>query len=260
MGGVLVAGEVAERADDVGGDDLVVGAAEVVEELAVAFEQLGRCIGTPVSRPDVDAEEITVAALGHASGPADELFTGRGAGEGDDDSFTGFPGPVDPVLVAVAQQRLVDLVGDPEQRQLPQCAEVPRPEVAGQGGVDPIGGVDVAVRHPPPKGLGGHVDQLDLFGGADDLVGHGLPLLDAGDRFDDVVERFEVLHVDGGDDVDAGVEQFLDVLPSLLVPATGDVGVGELVDERHLRLPGQDCVEVHLLERGTAVGERAPGG
>ena len=41
--------------------------------------------------------------------------------------------------------------------------------------------------------------------------------VDARDPLDDVVERLQVLDVDRGDDVDAGVEQLLDVLPALLV-------------------------------------------
>ena len=53
---------------------------------------------------------------------------------------------------------------------------------------------------------------------ADDGVGDRLLLPDAGDPLDDVVERLEVLDVHGGDDVDPGVEQLLDVLPALLVP------------------------------------------
>ena len=70
---------------------------------------------------------------------------------------------------------------------------------------------------------------------AHDLVGDRLALRDAGDPLDDVVERLEVLDVDRGDDVDAGVEQLLDVLPALLVAGARDVGVGELVDQRDLR-------------------------
>ena len=50
-----------------------------------------------------------------------------------------------------------------------------------------------------------------------------------------------------------GVEQLLDVLPALLVARAGDVRVRELVDERDLRLPGEDRVDVHLLERRAAV-------
>jgi len=44
------------------------------------------------------------------------------------------------------------------------------------------------------------------------------------------------------------VEQRLDVLPALLVARAGHVCVGKLVDQRHRRAPGQDRVEVHLLE------------
>ena len=52
-----------------------------------------------------------------------------------------------------------------------------------------------------------------------------------------------------------GGEQLLDVLPALLVPRAGDVGVGELVDQRHRGMAGQHGVDVHLGEDGSAVGE-----
>ena len=137
-------------------------------------------------------------------------------------------------------------------------AQVARAEVVGQGGVDALGRVDVAVGHAPAKGLGAHVDQLDLVGGADDGVRHGLALRDAGDALHHVVQGLEVLDVDGRDDVDAGVEQLVDVLPALGVAAARRVGVGQLVDQRHRRLAGEHGVEVHLLERGAAVLHRAP--
>ena len=73
---------------------------------------------------------------------------------------------------AVALQRLVDLVGGPEQGELAQRGEVADPEVVAQRGVDLLGGVDVAVRHPAPQRLGRHVDELDLVGRADHRVGH----------------------------------------------------------------------------------------
>ncbi len=83
--------------------------------------------------------------------------------------------------------------------------------------------------------------------------------LTPGDRLDHVVQRLEVLDVHGGDDVDAGVEELVDVLPPLGVAGAGDVRVRELVDERDLRVPGEDGVEVHLLEACAAVLDR-PGG
>ena len=100
---------------------------------------------------------------------------------------------------------------------------------------------------------GRHVDELDLIGAPHDVVGDRLALLHAGDALDDVVHRLEVLDVQRGDDVDAGVEQLLDVLPALLVAGAGHVGVRELVDEHDLGPAREHRVDVHLLELGAAV-------
>jgi hypothetical protein len=104
------------------------------------------------------------------------------------------------------------------------------------------------VRHAAAQRLRGHVDQLDLLGGADHRVGHGLALFDAGDLGDHVVERLQVLDVDRGQHVDAGVEQFVHVLPALGVARAGDVGVCELVDDGDLGPAGEDGVDIHLGE------------
>ena len=101
---------------------------------------------------------------------------------------------------------VVDPVRKPEQRQLAQGRQVPNPEVVGQRRVDLRRRVDIAVGEPPAQRLGGHVDKLDLVGAPHDLVRHGLPLFDAGDRLDHVVERFEMLDVHRRDDVDADCE------------------------------------------------------
>ena len=49
------------------------------------------------------------------------------------------------------------------------------------------------------------------------------------------------------------------VLVALLVPAAGDIAVGELVDDAELRFARDDRVEVHLLEHDAAVVDAAPG-
>jgi len=68
-----------------------------------------------------------------------------------------------------------------------------------------------------------------------------------------------VLDVERGQHDDPRRHQLLDVLPSLLVPASGDVGVGQLIDHHYLRVPGQDCVEVHLLEQRVPMENRPSG-
>ena len=153
-------------------------------------------------------------------------------------------------------QRLLDAVGHPQERQLPQSAEVPLPEVVPEGRVDLFGRVDVPVGHAPAERMRCHVDELLLVGGPHDLVGDRLSLRDPGDALDDVVHGLEVLDVHGRDHVDARGQQLLDVLPSLRVARPGHVRVRELIDERDLRRPCQS-VDVHLLERRASILDRA---
>ena len=101
--------------------------------------------------------------------------------------------------------------------------------------------------HALAQRLGGDVDELDLVSIVENLVGQGLANRYAGDVLGEVLDRLEVLDVDGGHHVDPGVEDLLDVLVSLGMADARHVGVGELVDEHDLRMPREDRVEVHLL-------------
>ena len=65
-----------------------------------------------------------------------------------------------------------------------------------------------------------------------------------GKGFDGDIETVEVLHVDVGDDVDASIEDLLDILPALDVAPAGHIGVGQLVDKRHLGSAGDHGVGV----------------
>jgi hypothetical protein len=69
-----------------------------------------------------------------------------------------------------------------------------------------------------------------------------------GDLRDHVIQALDVLDVDGGIDIDAVGQQFLDIEIALGMPAAGSVGVGELIDEGELWLARDDRVEIHLLE------------
>ena len=77
-----------------------------------------------------------------------------------------------------------------------------------------IGDVDLAFPQALDQRLGRQIDQLDLVGVLKHAVGHGFPHPDAGDAFDDVVQAFQMLDVQRGQDVDAGFEDFLHVLVS----------------------------------------------
>ena len=254
LGRVLGQREAHQALGRIGADDLVVGAAEVGQHLAMVGEEIGRPLEPGVGA-DVDPDELGVGAGRHPRRPPDQGLAAGRAGHGHDDALPRLPRPTDAVGLAVDAQRVVDAVGGPQQGELAQRREVPDPEVVGQRGIDLVGAVDVPVGHPPPQGLGRHVDQLDLVGGPNDLVGNGLLLQDAGDLLDHVVHALEVLDVHGRDHVDTDGKKLLDVLPPLGVPTPGHVGVGQLVDQGHIRATGQHGVEVHLLEVGATVLE-----
>ncbi|MDQ0949059.1 hypothetical protein QFZ24_002982 [Streptomyces phaeochromogenes] len=195
---------------------MVEGAAEVLGEGALDGQFLGRGGGQAVAAGDVDGEHLAAGALLREPGCAADERTALGsAGQAHDDAFAGLPGGADAVLAAVLLEVRVDAVGDPEEGQFAQGGEVAGAEVVGEGRVDLVGLVDVAVRHPAAQCLGRHVDQLDLVGPAHDLVRDGLALPYSRYRLDDVTERLQVLDVDRRDDVDSGGEEFLDVLPAL---------------------------------------------
>ena len=101
---------------------------------------------------------------------------------------------------------------------------------------------------PPAEGLGGQVDDLDLFGAAQETVRDGLALRDAGDLLDNIVQGLDVLNVEGGDHIDPRREQLLYVLPAFVVLRSGRVGVGEFIDQRDGGLAVKHRVQVHFFE------------
>ena len=93
----------------------------------------------------------------------------------------------------------------------------------------------------------------DFVGAIEKGIRNGLAHADAGRAADRVIERLEMLDVHGGHHADAGLEQFQDVLIALGVPAARRVGMGELIHHAQLRIPGEDGVEIHFLERNASI-------
>ena len=161
-------------------------------------------------------------------------------------------------IFEVLEQLLLCFVGQKAERKLSQRHEVVLPKEVGQGLRDLLGGIDVAVQHPTPELFRRRIDQLDLVSFAKHPIGHPFSNRHAGDLLDRVGDAFEMLDVDGGDDVDARAQKLHDVLPALLVATrTRDIGVGQLVDQRHLGVPLENGVQIHLLEVRSPVFDRS---
>ena len=68
-----------------------------------------------------------------------------------------------------------------------------------------------------------------------------------------------MLDVDCRVDVDAAIEQFLDIEVALGMTAARRIGMGQFVDQRDLRAARDDGVEIDLLERLPLVVEPLAG-
>jgi len=135
----------------------------------------------------VHADELAAAALRDAGCPAHEPFPAFGARQRHDHSLACLPGLADAVTLPILLDSLLDLVGDPEQGELAQGAEVAGPEEVAERAVDAVGRVDVAAGEARSHGLGSEVDELHLLGLAHYGVGDRLLLRYAGDLRDHVV-------------------------------------------------------------------------
>ena len=137
--------------------------------------------------------------------------------------------------------------------QLAQRRQVRLGEELVECDLRPLGRIDVAVLHALAQGVGAHVDQLDLIGALEHLVGQALVDRGSGDRRHGVGDAVEVLDVERRHDMDAGVADHLDVFPALLARRARRVGVGQLVDQRDDGIAFQDGVGIHLLDDDVAV-------
>ena len=208
-----------ERLGDVGADDLVVRAAELLDE-----ERAGARAAPPTvrrARPAGSTWTATSSPFVRCAIRAARRTSRSPSGEPV--SATRIRSRVShgssmPWRARYSGERLVDPVGEPEQGEL---AQRPRGCRGGSSSRARCRSARAGRRCRGRAGCGaprGQVDELELVGAAHDLVGDRLALGDAGDLLDDVVERLEVLDVQRRDDVDARREQLLDVLPALLVP------------------------------------------
>src|SRR5215468_6813849 len=121
------------------------------------------------------------------------------------------------------------------------------------------GYVDLTLFQALDQIVGREIDELDRVGAIENRVRHGLAHADMRDLRHHIVETLDVLDIDGGVNVDSVSEQLFDVEVALGMAAAGRIGVSELVDQDDLRTPGDDGVEIHLIERLPPVFEPLAG-
>jgi hypothetical protein len=68
-----------------------------------------------------------------------------------------------------------------------------------------------------------------------------------------------MLDVERADDMDAGGEDFLNILVPLGVSAVGNISMGQFVDDHHLRLASDNLVEIHFFYDNAMIFHLPPG-
>ena len=108
--------------------------------------------------------------------------------------------------------------------------------------------IDLAFAQALEQLVGRQVDQLDFVCRLEERVGERLVDADAGNLADHVVQAFDVLHVERRVHVDSRGKQLVDVLPAFGMARSGDVGMGQFVDQEERRTALERGVEVELLD------------
>jgi hypothetical protein len=218
LSGIDAASECQQSVGDIGADHLVVGASKVFHQRSLTGQMCGVATAEAVTTDNVHCEQISTLGPGRdARRPTNQGFALGTSGQRNNHPLTCFPLGADVVIGTVVIELLIDLAGHPEERQLTQGGEVADSEVVAQGGIDRLRRIDIAVHQPSPQRFRRHINQLNLLRLSNYGVRYSLLLPYASDLVDNIIERLEMLHVDCGDYRDPGIQQFLDVLPSLLV-------------------------------------------
>ena len=123
-------------------------------------------------------------------------------------------------LSTSTMQRAHDELMD-DSPSLPERVQNGTPAALHRRGLSSVRRVDLAGDHAPSQRLGRDVHEIELIGLADRRIGQRLALSDAAHLGHDVIEGLQMLDVQGADDVDARLEQLLDVLPTLCVSRAG---------------------------------------
>ena len=147
----------------------------------------------------------------------------------------------------------VDVLRDRLHREFAERRQVGRREKRLQRLGRLFGKIDLALIEPFDQFARRQVHQPDVAQPDKHRVRHGLADPYAGYLVDHIVQAFQVLDIDGGVDVDAGVEQLIDVLPATFMATARRIAVSQFVHESHRRPASQQGVEIHLLEQASLV-------
>ncbi len=194
-----------------------------------------------------------VAPLGDAPRHAHQVFTLTAAINGHQHAATQRQVAL-AACGACFAQAAVDAVGSFLHGQFAQRGQVGRREECLQCLRGLFGHIDLALLQASDQFARRQIDQHDVVQPIEHAIRHGLADAHAGDAHHHIVEAFQMLDVDRGPDVDAGVQQLHHILPAPLMAAARCIAVGQFIHQHQRRMPCQHGIQVHLLQGVAVVG------
>ena len=232
--------------------------AEARRELERARHAVAGCVAQRrgAGRLDAHRRPRRVHRIGEALGGADQRVAAWLISHSDNDSLADRPVSRVANQIDMVEQGPIDGLRGAAQRQFAQRGEVRFRKEMPQRPRRFMRDIDLARFQPLDQFIGRQIDHFDL-GIVEDRVGHRLAHPHPGEAGDDVVEALDMLDVERGQHVDAGVAQLLDVLPALRVAAAGGVGVRQFVDQGDRRRPDEHRIDIEFIEPVRAMFDRA---
>lgn len=153
---------------------------------------------------------------------------------------------VAPLLIAPGAHLIVYPVGRAAQRQFTQREQVAFAEEIFDGALGAVADVHFALFQPLTQIVRRQIHQHHFIGAVEKGIGYGFAHLNAGDAAYHVIQALQMLHVDGGNHVDTGIQQLFNVLPALGMARALYVGVRQFIHQDHRRMARQRGVEVEF--------------
>ena len=157
------------------------------------------------------------------------------------------------LVLAVDLHLFIDPFRRAPQRQFPQRHQVAPAEKALHRLFSLLRNIHFARLQALEQVVGREVDQFDLIGVLQKRIGNCFPNNRPGDLGNHVVQAFEMLHVDGGVDVDPGFQKLFNVLPALGMAQARRIGMRQLIDQDQCRVARECSIEVKLPKLCAAI-------
>src|SRR5450759_3504443 len=168
-------------------------------------------------------------------------------------AFAGPPHVANGLIFAVVAHLRIDTLRGTPQRELAQRNQIALAKKVADRPFGLLRQVNLAFAQPFQQIVRRQIDELDLVSALEHRIGHRFPNANLGDAADDIVQAFEVLDVERRVNVDAAVEQLLDIVPAFRMARALGVGMSQLINQDQCRVALERTIEVELAYLRAAI-------